>query len=117
MTNNQQAEMQIELLLAENKTLALILNNREESIKALLDLNEKLRDVISSNPNTEHQVYQSIIKDFIQKNIRLNPDMSCSVEIDGNKFSCTIIEKKINSTNLFNLIFNHYKNKSSIWNY
>jgi len=87
------------------------LKKENEDLKYKLDGNSVLIESLQKGD----KIYQSIIKDFIQKNIRLNSDMSCSVELDGNKFACTIVQKETNSTNLFNLIFNHYKNKASIW--
>ena len=115
MTEDQK-DLHIEMLLAENKTQALILKSLESSLADFIKLNEKLRNSILKNPFSCHEIYKSIIKDFIQKNIELGgaERLICSVKLDGNSFSCEGVQRDINSDNLFNLIFNHYKNKAGI---
>lgn len=64
MTEDQK-DLHIEMLLAENKTQALILKSLESSLADFIKLNEKLRNSILKNPFSCHEIYEKVIKDFI----------------------------------------------------
>ena len=61
-------ERQIEMLLAENKTLNLTVKNLEESIDILVSLNKKLHQ-INGTENEKIYILKNILSNIIEKQL------------------------------------------------